>query len=349
MEYFRLHGNCFMVKGASKALIYDLFKNRTVGVSTNIAELYETELKIHPYQDVLERYASWKDQINKFTQHLIENDFAFFTDEPDSFPPMNIDFDLKKRIYSSVIELDSSLFKEYAKLFDNLLALDCSIFYIIIRDESIDLRALKKLLGIFKESRATWVQVIMDEVYFNFQELNEITHDMRINYKIYNAPKDEIVEGRWWLEESVYKFKLIEYSTSPFDLHANSQYGYEHFYPTQSTFTESQNHNPFFNLKLCISKNGEYKNDLSFSQSFGNFQTRSLQELLKDENFTKLWYLSNDKIEKCKDCQHRFQCVSNSNINELDGNYHKTNSCNYDPYTDTWHEINELELIKSKT
>lgn len=90
------------------------------------------------------------------------------------------------------------------------------------------------------------------------------------------------------------------------------------------------------NLKVCIDKNGDYKNDLSFQETFGNFQTKNLQELLIDKEFTKLWYLGNDKIEKCKDCQNRYQCVSNSNIMQQNNLYYKINTCNFDPYNNNW-------------
>ena len=111
MNYIKLHGNCFIVKGSSKALIYDLFKNRTLELSLNIAELFNTEFNSHPYYAVLERYSSWSDSIEKFTQYLVEKDFAFFTDEPDNFPPINLTFKYKSRIYSSIIEIDNIFLK----------------------------------------------------------------------------------------------------------------------------------------------------------------------------------------------------------------------------------------------
>ena len=73
-------------------------------------------------------------------------------------------------------------------------------------------------------------------------------------------------------------------------------------------------------------KAGNIKNDLAFDESFGNFKTRSLHDLLTDESFKKLWYIPNDKIEKCKDCQYRYQCLSNSNIKEIEVKYFKIDS-----------------------
>lgn len=338
MNYFKLHGNCILVKGASRALIYDLFKRRTIGISMQIANLFESEFQTKPYKEVIEKYTDFRDQITGLINNLIENDFGFFTEEPDRFPAISTAFSAKKRIYSSVIELDTKSLNQYDTLLDKLISLDCSIFYLVIREEIEDHDAFEKLLMSFKESRATWVQVIFDKPYLTLDQLKQVTHDMRITYNIFDAPKDEVIEGRWWYEESIYKFHLIEYKTESFDLYKKSKYGKEHFWLSQSIFTESQEHNPFFNLKVCISKEGDYKNDLSFNKSFGNFHSRSLEYLLTDDEFKKLWIISNDNIEKCKDCQFRYQCLSNSDIKVESMKYYKVDTCHFDPYNDTWEE-----------
>jgi len=336
MDYFKLHGNCIVVKGASKALIYDLFEYRTVGISLQFAQLYETEFLTLPYEKILEKYADFKDQIKELTDSLIENDFGFFTDEPESFPVVNTSYMLKKRIYSAVIELDTKSLDQYVQLFSDLMALDCSKFYLLVREEIKGLDKFEKLLMTFKESRATWVEVIFDKPYLTFDQLKEVTRDMRIRYNIFSAPKDEVIEGRWWFDESIYKFHLVEYKTKAFDLDTKSQYGPDYFWHTLAIFTEAQEYNPFFNLKVCVSKEGEFKNDLSLEESFGNFRSRSLEDLLKDEGFKRLWNISNDEIEKCKDCQYRYQCQSNSDIIEENNKYFKVDTCNYNPYENVW-------------
>jgi SPASM domain peptide maturase of grasp-with-spasm system len=291
---------------------------------------------VFSYKKVLNEYADFKHQIVEFINNLIENDFGFLTEEPDRFPRVDTSFDIKKRIYSAVIELDTDDLKQYEQLFEKLLTLDCTVFYLLIREEIKNVVAFEQLLMLFKESRARWVQVIFDKPYITLEKLKKITHDMRISYEIFGAPENAIVRGRWWFEESVYKFQLIEYKSETFDLDKKSRYGEKYFCPTQTIFNESQKHNPFFNQKVCVSKKGEYKNDLSFEKSFGDFRSRSLDELLRDEEFKRLWYLSNDKIEKCRDCHFRYQCVSNSDVKEEEGNFYKVDICNFDPYNGIW-------------
>jgi len=47
-------------------------------------------------------------------------------------------------------------------------------------------------------------------------------------------------------------------------------------------------------------------------------------------------FISNDIIEKCKDCQYRYMCLSNSDIEEKAGKFHKINSCTFNPYENKW-------------
>lgn len=336
MKHFRLHGNCIIVKGASKALIYDLFKFRTIGLSLKIVQLYEADILSSPFEVVLEKYPEFKDQIVTLVEDLIEKDFGFFTREPDSFPALNTVYKPKRRLYSSVIEIDTSSLNSYEKLVQDLVSLDCVVFYLIVRNEVANLEAFEQFLKFFARSRATWVQVILEKPFLTYDQMKQVTHDMRVTYNVFNAPTEELIEGRWWFEESEFKFPIVQYQTKTFELDAKTEYSADSFRPTQTVFIESQEHNPFFHLKVCISKEGYYKNDLSFEKSFGNFHTTTIAQLLQDNAFKKMWYMSNNKIEKCKDCQHRYQCESNSDVKEEDGKFYKVNTCHFDPYENIW-------------
>ena len=342
MEYFKLYGNCFIVKGASQAQIYDLHTNKSFEISLNLANLYEDELEVLPLNQVYKKYSTWALNIKEFINYLMENDLGFKTTEPDNFPDMSKSFRIYNKIYSAVIELDMPLLQEektlakYLNLLDDLRASGCFHFCLVIRDKIKDKSGLQKLLASFKESRVRTVKVILDKPYLDFDELDSITNDMRVSYKIYSAPTDDKVKGRWWYKESKFGFELIEYTTNKFDLNKKTNYSKVNLIVSSATFTESQKHNPFFNKKVCISKGGDYKNDLSFSDSYGNFRSKPLTELLADDAFTELWLMSNDKIETCKICQFRYACTGNSNVINKNGQYHKVDACQFDPVSNVW-------------
>ncbi len=67
-----------------------------------------------------------------------------------------------------------------------------------------------------------------------------------------------------------------------------------------------------------------------------NINFDKLSDILALKEFKQLWAINNDKIEKCKDCQFRYMCLSNSNIERKNDKYFKTDKCKFDPYENKW-------------
>ena len=62
----------------------------------------------------------------------------------------------------------------------------------------------------------------------------------------------------------------------------------------------------------------------------------AIADIIETEEFKRKGIITNDEIEKCKDCQFRYMCLSNSDLNISDHIIYKTISCSYDPYKDHW-------------
>lgn len=71
------------------------------------------------------------------------------------------------------------------------------------------------------------------------------------------------------------------------------------------TFLEflKDNHNIYFNRKVCIDENGNLKMSTTSDEDFGNIASMSLKSLYQNEVFKGFWEVSKDKMEKCKDCE----------------------------------------------
>ena len=70
---------------------------------------------------------------------------------------------------------------------------------------------------------------------------------------------------------------------------------------------------------------------------FGNIKNTTLSEAIHKKDFKKLWNITKDQIEECKDCEYRYVCTDcrvfikdNANI------YSKPSKCNYNPYKSVW-------------
>ena len=60
------------------------------------------------------------------------------------------------------------------------------------------------------------------------------------------------------------------------------------------------------------------------------------KEVVSKRNFQEKWFISNDNIVKCCDCQFRYSCVSNSDILTKKGKYYKKSTCKFNPSTNEW-------------
>lgn len=72
-------------------------------------------------------------------------------------------------------------------------------------------------------------------------------------------------------------------------------------------------------------------------RSYGNIATTELKELLNNPEFTKLWYITKDKVEVCKDCEFRNICTDcRCFLTDETNIFSKPKNCSYDPYTNKW-------------
>ncbi len=81
---------------------------------------------------------------------------------------------------------------------------------------------------------------------------------------------------------------------------------------------------------------GNIKNYLTHTQTFGNVARDSIRDIVESPDFQEKWHISNDQIAKCRTCQFRYMCISNSDIVFKDGKYYKVDDCSFDPLTNRW-------------
>ncbi len=60
---------------------------------------------------------------------------------------------------------------------------------------------------------------------------------------------------------------------------------------------EAQQHNPYYNKKVCIDEFGNVKNCLLHEKTFGNINENKIIDIMSGGDFKKLWFASHDKIK----------------------------------------------------
>jgi SPASM domain peptide maturase of grasp-with-spasm system len=76
------------------------------------------------------------------------------------------------------------------------------------------------------------------------------------------------------------------------------------------------------------------------TKSYGNIKNKKLTDVLQDESFKKIWYISKDQIKVCQDCEFRHICTDcRAYLSDKEDIFSKPAKCGYNPYTNTWEEM----------
>lgn len=101
-------------------------------------------------------------------------------------------------------------------------------------------------------------------------------------------------------------------------------------------YTECLKHNVGLNRKVCVDLDGSIKNFVNHSKIFGHVSVNTLESTIDMDEFQQQWYINNEMIEKCRDCQFRYMCFSNSVVEKRNNLCYKLDTCDFNPYSNTW-------------
>jgi SPASM domain peptide maturase of grasp-with-spasm system len=334
-SHFKLFSNCFLIEGAAECIILDVHKKRYLAVSSQIASLLKNELCKSSITEVKAMYPNWQRGLDAYLEHFVENDYGFFTEEPHKFPPIDTHFERPGVINAALIEVDDTKLSDYTQVIEKLIKLGCKHFQLVFTDKSYELNSLQQLLTIFNDSIVRSVELLFQKAYFTQEEFSSFSTDLRVNSVVYGQPEEKTV----YLNESEdkkYAQATVHYLERNLNPYQKEKYGKAYFNTTLNYYLESQHANPGLNQKVCIDKEGNIKNYLSHKQTFGSVWENEVAELIQSKGFQKKWHITNDEIEKCRECLFRYICFSNSDIEEREGRWFKTDDCEFNPLKNEW-------------
>lgn len=335
-DYFNLYANCVVVKGASESLIVDFQNSHFYNIPNLLSEilLHCNNLKIN---DVKKIYKNEYDKgIDKYLNELIRLEIGFFLDDPEEFPKLSMYWDNPSEIQTSVIEINGTKPYDYINVIEQLCDLGCNVIQIrIVNFCSEDI--LFSIHNKLKSSRIKYIEYVIhsqifdiDFTKFFFYENNRI-----FRFIVHGTQKEDFSKDNLNLQIKDWQLVFITEEIHPDSKDLISK---KSFCPSLDFFTEAQSHNPSLNRKISIDRFGSIKNYLSHEKIYGNIQIDKLSTIIKTEQFTSMWYINNDSIEVCKECQYRYICFSNSDIEEKNNTFYKKQMCNFNPQTNQWVE-----------
>ncbi|MGB1241845.1 MAG: grasp-with-spasm system SPASM domain peptide maturase [Chitinophagales bacterium] len=333
-EYFRLFANCTPVQGAARSTLCDLQRNTYRFIPNLLHEILQ-KLQSASVEEVKASYNHQYDEgIDQYLHLLTQSEWGFWTDEPESFPSLSLEWNTPSIISNAIIDINEQSDHNYQKIQKELDLLGCKALEIRIYN-FISPQNLQQILEFFCFSRlqhialilpysTEWTDVVITKIVDKFPRIQQLI--------LHTAPKDGV--------QKMSKETRINVLFTQNVIDSSNHCGVIHpiyFSPNLSHFTEAQKHNTCLNKKISIDEDGKIKNCPSMKNSYGHHSVNSLINIAQDQAFKEVWSVTKDQINICSDCEFRYICTDCRVYLEDDqNNYSKPKKCNYNPYTTKW-------------
>src|SRR6187402_127260 len=323
MDKIKLFASCIPVKGARRSIIYDLQRMDYDFIPNSLYEF----LKIYDGQGLQEIKELYSDEeniiIEEYISFLLDKDYIFLTDSPESYPDLSLDWDAPRIITNSIVDFDVTSDHDFENIIAQLTSLRCQALELRFF-ESYPLSIIKDLVEITNHSTIRSLHLVIK---FDKDITAEGIEDLMAQH---TALKSIIIHGCTSPMPNLSEKSVVCISDLITDESHCGVIDHLNFSVNISSFTESIHYNSCLNRKISIDKSGEIKNCPSSSTSFGNIKNRTLAEAVNDDGFKALWNIKKDDILVCKDCEFRYMCTDcRVYLSNKDNIYSKPLKCNY--------------------
>lgn len=167
--------------------------------------------------------------------------------------------------------------------------------------------------------------IIMKENQDDFENIKSLLLSLGIKDYKFDVIRN-VYNGNQHLHQPEFRIKKTIYKTSP------------NFKTTKHSFLNAINHNTCLCGKIAISPQGKvFPCVFMRNIILGDIKHSSIIDIVKNKT-NKIWGLSYNEINSCKDCEFRYACKDcRALAYSVAGNlYDKNPRCLYNPYTGIW-------------
>ncbi len=336
---FRLHADCFCVRGPVQSLIYDLGRMRMYSIPTAYAELIEeTQGKSLGFirETLTPEAFGYFETVLDF---LVANQIARLFKPTEPFLSLPTTIDSPSQIQNAIIDVDLHL-HDFSRIIEELGILGC---------EFLQVRAFSKVFGIGElESVASAVERAgLRGLEFVVHYDRHLTHEMLASFLldhvmvskmiVHSAPEtlaipvlypDTPVPKRevYYLARKIASCESCGHITRSMVTP-----------PTTRSFVQLRQVNGCLYKKISIGSDGLVRNCPSIKDSFGAYVFGALSPVLSTPAFRDNWFRRKDQIQTCKDCEYRYACTDcRAYLQDSNNPLSKPAKCEYDPYSGKW-------------
>jgi len=327
---------CRLVCGAKNSLLIDLQRNTYRKVPNQLAELIDFSSG-KSIEEIKANYSDeFKEIVDENIQILLDEEYLFFTNNPEWFTEMDLTWDEPRPISNAIIDINKKSNHDFDKIWRQLSCLGCEHIQIRAFDY-IDLNIIEEYINQIKNKRIISIDLILlynskssNQDYIDFVHRQPRIHSVLLH----GALSDNLVFEPSTGMGFVFSLKNIISSETHCGMVDNSLFNIH-----IKSFTESIHHNSCLDRKISIDAEGNIKNCPSMKESFGNIRDTTLAEAIEKPGFKKYWDINKDKIRVCKDCEFRYICTDcRAYVEDPEDFLSKPLKCGYNPYTGEWSE-----------
>lgn len=325
---FKLYACCILAKGYKRASITDTQRFRLYLIPLDLYEILKHGVfDINKLKQIYE-----KETLNEYLNFLEKNKLGFWTTHPNNFPPINLIWESPSRITNAIIDISISIDYDFSQLVKELDCLGCKAIMIRFFHKK-DIKQIWEILSCYEHTGIESIDVLLAEYKdYNLKELDKIIdYNIRIkSLALFSAPHTQLYRKG---DDSMGNILCL---TEKLSLKKCGTITSNNFCYNLNMITESINYNNCLNRKISVDIHGNISHCPSFPKIYGNYKTHTLEQILLNKDFTKIWKINKDNIKKCQDCEFRYICLDCRAYTENSTLYDPPISCKYNPYTCQW-------------
>lgn len=319
--YLLKFADCIFEKGTNDGLIIDLNRNYFIKISIDSIIYLESIIG-----KKLERKTLTQKQTS-LIDFLLESEILFLNKNPENFPQIDLNtWDYYSLITNAHIESHTSLYNKIFDLLEKTNTYNVRIDYNITNLTLI--RFIEELTTSLNNRTFDGIDLYLSIDRELTVKNSKLLLNLANNYPfIYNVFIKSTKANKIYYEsyDKIRTIKTISFEENEI-----------YFNPNIYSYSESYEHNIYFNRKLYVGPSGELKNGkfetFVFTSLNENSDINEILQLIESSNFQYKWKIKKNQIVNCKKCIYSRICIDSNTLIETNKNsYERTKKCKYEP------------------
>ena len=348
--YFKLFSNIYITRGYNRSIICDSQFEKIEIIPNNLYEVVENFKGKNTIEGVIQKYGNSNEEtIMEYVEFLLDKGWGFLCNEKefDLFPEIKEKYFCPYQITNSIIELRSENIEDVLSIvIPQLEFLGCKHINIVFY-EVLDKFNIELLMKFFIGSIVSSIELVFE--YSPLFEEKEFLLYLSKKYErisqiiLFNSPREsfQLSNNELFFHLNYTKKKIESFQSC-------GKVEPKYFTHSAKSYFESLNYNSCLHKKISIDINKKIKNCPAMEKEFGSIYKNKLEDVIRSNNFKKLWKINKDKINICQDCEFRHICTDcRAYLERPEDIFSKPLKCGYNPYTNEWEDWSK-NVIKQK-